>query len=85
MFVPYVDAGCLDMSDKDIWKNCVRDNLCIRCGKFINSQTYFGVLCQKCNEIWIHFAQEKGISPLHTDFEKRFWYQFIDMNPSTRY
>jgi hypothetical protein len=84
MYVPYVVVGCLDMKDKKIWKIYVKDNLCIRCGKFIDAQTYFGVLCQKCNELWIEFAQENGISPLYADSKKKFWYSFIDMNPSSR-
>jgi hypothetical protein len=85
MFAPYVVVGCLDMNKEfDIWKICVRDGFCVRCGKCISSQGYSGVLCEKCNEMWVKFAIVNGLSSLNAEPNKEFWYKFIDMNPSYR-
>ena len=59
---------------------------CIRCGNFVNSQTHFGVLCKKCNELWFKFCVEKGADPISPNGSaKEYWNEFIEMNPSRRY
>jgi hypothetical protein len=59
---------------------------CIRCGNFINSQTYFGVLCEKCNELWFKGCEEKNLDPISPNgVSKEFWDAFVSLNPSRRF
>jgi hypothetical protein len=63
----------------------VDDDNCIRCGKFINSQTYFGVLCEKCNKLWFKYCGENGLDPLSPiSSSKTYWIEFVRFNPSRR-
>lgn len=77
------DIKLYNMNRKLMTSN--NDN-CIRCENFINSQTCFGVLCEKCNELWFKECEEKNLDPLSPNgSSKSFWNEFLGMNPSRRF